>query len=112
VAAYYDPRSKAFRVVGDTRDKDVDEMIVAHELTHALDDQHFDLETFDGGEGNRLGLTEDERTAREFVTEGEATFMMLAWQSASGEGRGQASWPAWGRGGAHGAGDAGSGRST
>ena len=89
VAAYYDPRSKAFRVVGDTRDKDVDEMIVAHELTHALDDQHFDLETFDGGEDNRLGLTEDERTAREFVTEGEATFMMLAWQSASGVGAGK-----------------------
>jgi len=36
VAAYYDPRSKAFRVVGDTRERDVDEMIVAHELTHAL----------------------------------------------------------------------------
>ena len=89
VAAYYDPRGKAFRVVGDARGKDVDEIIVAHELTHALDDQHFDLETFDGGEGNRLGLPEDERTAREFVTEGEATFMMLAWRSASGEGAGK-----------------------
>ena len=89
VAAYYDPRSKAFRVVGDTRERDVDEMIVAHELTHALDDQHFDLENFDGGEDNRLGLTEDERTAREFVTEGEATFMMLVWQSASGVGAGK-----------------------
>jgi hypothetical protein len=49
VAAYYDPHSKAFRVVGGARGKAVDEMIVAHELTHALDDQHFDLETFDGG---------------------------------------------------------------
>ena len=86
VAAYYDPSSKAFRVVGEARDKDVDEIIVAHELTHALDDQHFDLETFDGGEGNRLGLSEDERTARQFVTEGEATFMMFAWRTASGEG--------------------------
>ncbi len=89
VAAYYDPRSKAFRVVGETRGEDVDGMIVAHELTHALDDQYFDLETFDGGEGNRLGLSEDERTARDFVTEGEATFLMLAWQSASGEGTGK-----------------------
>jgi len=89
VAAYYDPHSKGFRVVGETRGKAVDEMIVAHELTHALDDQHFDLETFDGGEGNRLGLSEDERTARQFVTEGEATFMMLAWRSASGEGAGK-----------------------
>ena len=89
VAAYYDPRSKAFRVVGEMRGEEVDGMIVAHELTHALDDQHFDLETFDGGEGNRLGLSEDERTARDFVTEGEATFLMLAWQSASGEGAGK-----------------------
>ncbi|MGB8293971.1 MAG: hypothetical protein WCG85_00940 [Polyangia bacterium] len=86
VAAYYDPKSKAFRVLGETRGQDVDEIIVAHELTHALDDQHFDLENFDGGEGNRLGLSEDERTAHQFVTEGEATFMMLAWRSASGEG--------------------------
>jgi hypothetical protein len=86
VAAYYDPNSKSFRVVGDTRGKDVDEIIVAHELTHALDDQYFDLETFDGGEGNRLGLSEDERTAHQFVTEGEATFMMLSWRTASGEG--------------------------
>jgi hypothetical protein len=86
VAAYYDPKSKAFRVLGKTRGQDVDEIIVAHELTHALDDQHFDLENFDGGEGNRLGLSEDERTAHQFVTEGEATFMMLAWRSASGEG--------------------------
>ena len=89
VAAYYDPHSKEFRVVGGGRGKDVDEIIVAHELTHALDDQHFDLETFGGGEDNRLGLSEDERTARQFVTEGEATFMMLAWRSASGEGRGK-----------------------
>jgi hypothetical protein len=89
VAAYYDPHEKVFRVVGGDRGKDVDEMIVAHELTHALDDQHFDLETFDGGEGNRLGLSEDERTARQFVTEGEATFMMLAWRSSSGEGAGR-----------------------
>ena len=89
VAAYYDPSSKAFRVVGGARGEDVDAIIVAHELTHALDDQYFDLETFDGGEGNRLGLSEDERTARQFVTEGEATFMMLAWKSASGEGAGK-----------------------
>ena len=89
VAAYYDPSSKAFRVVDGLRGEDVDEMIVAHELTHALDDQHFDLERFDGGENNRLGLSEDERTARQFVTEGEATLMMLAWRSASGVGAGK-----------------------
>jgi hypothetical protein len=34
-----------------------------------------------------LGLSEETRTARQFVTEGEATFMMLAWKMASGEGK-------------------------
>jgi hypothetical protein len=86
VAAYYDPRSKAFHTLSDSRGKAADDMIVAHELTHALDDQHFDLETFDGGRDNRLGLSEEQRTARQFVTEGEATFMMLAWQNATGQG--------------------------
>lgn len=87
VAAYYDPESKSFRVLKDARDKDMDEMVVAHELAHALADQHFDLETFDGGPGNRLGLSEETRTARQFVTEGEATFMMVAWKAAGGQGK-------------------------
>ncbi len=87
VAAYYDPESKSFRVLKDARDKDVDEIVVAHELAHALADQHFDLETFDGGPGNRLGLSEETRTARQFVTEGEATFMMMAWKAAGGQGK-------------------------
>lgn len=87
VAAYYDPESKSFRVLKDTEDKDTDDIVVAHELTHALADQHFDLETYDGGPGNRLGLSEETRTARQFVTEGEATFMMLAWKAAGGQGK-------------------------
>lgn len=87
VAAYYDPESKSFRLLKDPRNKDTDDIVVAHELTHALDDQHFDLETYDGGPGNRLGLSEETRTARQFVTEGEATFMMVAWKAAGGQGK-------------------------
>ena len=32
----------------------------AHELTHALQDQHFDLTAYIGGRGNTQGLSEDE----------------------------------------------------
>jgi len=89
VAAYYDPRRKALWVLGQRRTTadgpQRDDEIVAHELEHALQDQHFDLEAFDGGrEGNKLD--EDERMARHFVVEGEAMFVMLAWQMGSGVG--------------------------
>ena len=86
VAAYYDPRTRTFHVVGQAADMDADREVVVHELTHALQDQYWPLEEFQGGPDNRLGLSDDEKTAREFVTEGEATFLMFAWDAGSGEG--------------------------
>ncbi|HEV8054824.1 MAG TPA: hypothetical protein VGP30_08335, partial [Candidatus Limnocylindrales bacterium] len=77
VAAYYDTRTKAFTVVQrENFEFGVDdEVIVAHEYDHALQDQHFDLEATeitDPGEGDRalaaLGLIE-----------GDATALMLDW---------------------------------
>jgi hypothetical protein len=90
VAAYYDPRRKALFVLEHRRTADEgpqrDDEIVAHELQHALQDQHFDLEAFDGGPESTNPLDEDQRAARTFVTEGEAMFVMLAWQMGSGTG--------------------------
>src|SRR5262249_22687691 len=44
VLAYYDPKTKKITVKGTNLD-DVDTRVtVAHELTHAFQDQHFDLE--------------------------------------------------------------------
>jgi hypothetical protein len=91
VAAYYDPRSDVFRVLG-TGDGDL-ETVVAHELDHALAHQHFDLIQYQGGEGNRAGLSDDERTARNFVVEGEATFLMMAKGMSGGSGGGVALGP-------------------
>ena len=49
MAGYYDPRTKRLRVVtgAQTSNRVLDEITLAHELTHALEDQRFklDLET-------------------------------------------------------------------
>jgi hypothetical protein len=90
VAAYYDPRGRALWVLGGKRPAGAasapGDEVIAHELEHALQDQHFDLVELDGGEANRRGLDDDERTARHFVAEGEAMFVMMAWQMGSGAG--------------------------
>ncbi len=88
VAAYYDPRTGTFHVLGDPKPKDDDELdgVMAHELQHALQHQHFDLIAFSGGEHNAQKLSDDQLAARQFVTEGEAMFVMMAYQLASGTG--------------------------
>ena len=87
VAAYYDPRTGRFHTVAAASNSDERDGVVAHELTHALQHQHFDLIAYDGGSDNQQRLSDDERAARRYVVEGEATFVMLAYQSASGSGR-------------------------
>jgi hypothetical protein len=90
VAAYYDPHQRSLFVLGGKRPAGdavaKGDEVIAHELQHALQDQHFDLVEFDGGEGNARGLDDDQKTARHFVAEGEAMFVMLAWQMGSGAG--------------------------
>jgi len=86
VAAYYDPRSGHFHTVAASANNDERDGVVAHELTHALQHQHFDLIAYDGGPDNAQHLSDDERAARRYIVEGEATFLMLAYQAASGSG--------------------------
>jgi hypothetical protein len=76
VAAFYRPDTRAFYVI--ERDQPfgaLDRMIVAHEYTHALQDQHFDLEgsrITDPSEG-------DAALAQLAVVEGDATLLMFRW---------------------------------
>ena len=86
VAAYYDPRTGRFHTVAASSNNDERDGVVAHELTHALQHQHFDLIAYDGGPDNAQHLSDDERAARRYIVEGEATFVMLAYQAASGSG--------------------------
>lgn len=73
MAAYYDPRTKFYSLVlVPTSEQDLDGMS-AHELVHAVADQTFDLQKFVQVDGK---VDEDAESARRFVVEGDATFVM------------------------------------
>jgi hypothetical protein len=72
VAGYYDPRTKRLRTVSgpSTGTRVLAESVLAHELTHALEDQRFDLlGEVDGG-------SDDAQLARLALVEGSATALM------------------------------------
>jgi hypothetical protein len=73
VAGYYDPRDGRLRVVegSGTGTRVLEEMILAHELTHALEDQRFGLES--------APATDDRTLARSALYEGSATALMYAY---------------------------------
>jgi hypothetical protein len=66
-AAYYDPHAKRFFIVMPPQDAQTRDILCAHELTHALQDQHFDLTRY-----LRDAPNADARLARRFVVEGDA----------------------------------------
>ncbi|HEX4805311.1 MAG TPA: hypothetical protein VFU94_05375, partial [Conexibacter sp.] len=67
VAGYYDPRRRRLALV---RGAGVDDVTLAHELTHALEDQHANLQRLEGGPDD------DAASAREALVEGSATLVM------------------------------------
>jgi hypothetical protein len=74
VAGYYDPRDGRLRVVtgAGTGTRVVTEMTLAHELTHALEDQRFGLDAGTAG-------GDDAVLARTALIEGSATALMYAY---------------------------------
>src|SRR3954452_5827239 len=75
VAGYYDPRSKRLRIVrgAPTSNRVLEEITLAHELTHALEDQRFGL-ALDGSSGS-----DDAALARLALVEGSATAVMYTY---------------------------------
>jgi hypothetical protein len=69
VAGYYDPRRDRLALV---RGAGVDDVTLAHELTHALEDQYADIARL--GEDPRAG--DDASTAQQALVEGSATLVM------------------------------------
>ena len=71
VAGYYDPRTKRLRTVAGaaTGTRVLTEMVLAHELTHALEDQRYGLDNLDSG-------GDDAALARLALVEGSATVLM------------------------------------
>jgi hypothetical protein len=69
VAGYYDPRSKRLRIVSGTTPDALSEIVLSHELTHALEDQRFGLAVSEGE-------SDDAALARLALVEGTATLVM------------------------------------
>ncbi len=86
IEAYYDPKTKTVNML-DWVDVDQQKPVLAHELTHALQDQHLDLENWSqqtpvdvsrNSNDDTGHLAKDELdTAREAVVEGQATAVMM-----------------------------------
>jgi Putative metallopeptidase family (DUF6782) len=71
-AGFYDPRRKTM-FIADWVSADLQRMVLAHELTHALQDQSFDLDRFiHAVHGN-----DDAESARQAVVEGQAMAAMM-----------------------------------
>jgi hypothetical protein len=71
VAGYYDPRTKEF-YLADWIDLDGQRPVMAHELTHALQDQHFDLRRFEKWPDH----DSDAELAAHALIEGDAMLLM------------------------------------
>ena len=86
IEAYYDSKTKTVNLL-DWVDPEEQKPVMAHELTHALQDQHSDLEKWDDqtpndvshdAAGDQDNLAKDEMdTARDAVAEGQATAVMF-----------------------------------
>lgn len=78
VAGYYDPREQQFHLA-DWIDVDGQKPIMAHELTHALQDQHFNLRRFE----NWPKGDSDAELATHALIEGDATLAMTLYVSSN-----------------------------
>lgn len=78
VAGYYDPRSGTF-YTSDRISTGELETVMAHELTHALQDQHFGLLRLENGPQHNS----DARMALTALVEGDATFVMSRYMTAN-----------------------------
>src|SRR3712207_1264937 len=72
VAGYYDPKSQEF-YLADWIDLDGQRPVMAHELVHALQDQHFNLRRFEDWPKH----DSDAELAAHALVEGDASYLMM-----------------------------------
>ena len=84
IGGFYDPESKELYLIrvaeDDEKGRKLNDVIMSHELVHALQDQHFDL-------AKKLGATDDDEdrmTAYKSVVEGDATLAMMLFEAPGG----------------------------
>jgi hypothetical protein len=75
IAGLYDPKAREF-YIADWIPLDDQRMVMAHELTHALQDQHFHIEAWE----KAARPNDDAELAREAVLEGSAMAAMIDYQ--------------------------------
>jgi len=76
VAAFYDPDEHALYTFNDlVLSSNLDKMLLSHELTHALQDQNFDLQKFP----LKVKDNDDLALATSALIEGDATVLMMRW---------------------------------
>jgi hypothetical protein len=76
IAGQYDPDDKRMYIISKSGAIGPNEQITyAHEFTHALQDQYFDLNAYQGEELDQG----DRQTARAALVEGDATLLMSYW---------------------------------
>src|SRR5215472_5277577 len=75
IVGLYDPKAHEF-YIADWIPADEQRMVMSHELTHALEDQHFDIEPW----VRAARPNDDAELARESVLEGSATAAMLEYE--------------------------------
>src|SRR6201986_3289092 len=80
VAGYYEPKSQEF-YLADWIDIDGQRPVIAHELTHALQDQHFNLRRFEKWPKH----DSDAELAAHSLVEGDASFLMMQYVVRSPE---------------------------
>jgi hypothetical protein len=76
VAAFYDTDQEEMYVIGREHTNQYVNWLLSHELTHALQDQNFDLDSY---VQNDMMLSEDRDMARMSVVEGDAKFTEGRW---------------------------------
>ena len=78
VVGYYDPRRDTLYVVDDVPEGQLQPILV-HELVHALQDQHVDLDSLT----RSVNEQNDRATAAQAALEGHATYAMMEWLISS-----------------------------
>jgi Zn-dependent peptidase ImmA (M78 family) len=78
VAGYYDPKTQEFHLA-DWLDLEGQRPVMAHELVHALQDQHFNLRRFEDWPKH----DSDAELAAHALVEGDASFLMMQYVTQS-----------------------------
>ena len=92
VAGYYDPKTKTVNLL-DWLDAEAQRPVLAHELTHALQDQSFNLDKWMKGTGKDLAVekknptsediqNDETQTVRQAVVEGQAMAVLIDYMLA------------------------------